>query len=41
MNAVPAPAVPLEDVIGSYTPLLRVGNEWHGVCPLEDHAEPL
>lgn len=31
----------IEEIIGSYTPLLRKGNEWEGVCPIEAHAEPL
>ena len=31
----------LEEIIGSFTPLERRGEEWQGACPLESHAEPL
>lgn len=31
----------LYEVVGSFTPLTRQGNEWAGVCPIESHAEPL
>jgi putative DNA primase/helicase len=31
----------LEDIVGSYTPLIRNANEWSGTCPIESHDEPL
>ena len=31
----------LHEVIGHYTPLTRKGEEWEGVCPIEQHPEPL
>ena len=36
-----AEGVPLQAVIGHYTPLLRKGEEWEGECPITAHAEPL
>ena len=31
----------LEQIVGSYTPLTRAGEEWQGACPITSHPEPI